>query len=526
MESKIFYFVMVLSVLCACKGSQTNEYGQEGVEQNSVTFTIDFNDRKQTIHGFGASDAWSIQFVGRNWPLEKREQIADLLFSLEMDSEGNPKGIGLSIWRFNIGAGSAGQGGESGIKDSWRRAESFLTADSTYDWDKQQGQQWFVKAAHRRGVDTFIGFVNSPPVLLTKNGKAYGDGSAEANLPLANYEKFADYLARIAHYFKEQGTPFTYISPVNEPHWNWSRNNGQEGSPYQNAEISVLAEILDRKIREYDLDSKVGIPEAARIDFLYGGDLPGRNNQIEHFFGSDSHIKQLSAVARKIAGHSYFTTWPVDEMIEQRRRVKESVQNAAVPIEYWMTEYCILAHNEEIRGGGRDLGMDPALYVARVLHYDMTIAGAVSWQWWLAVSPYDYKDGLIYIDKNTQNGKADDSKLLWGLGNYSRFIRPGAVQLGVNRSDRATPEEAAVQLMVSSYYHEEQKAATVVLINYEYNDREVRAIFENSPGSVSEFTPYLTSKEADLEKQGSIKRGELFIMPARSIMTLQADIER
>ena len=61
-----------------------------------------------------------------------------------------------------------------------------------------------------------------------------------------------------------------------------------------------------------------------------------------------------------------------------------------------MTEFCIMDY-EEMQGNGRDLGISPALYMARVIHYDMTVANASSWQWWLAISPYDYKDGLIYI---------------------------------------------------------------------------------------------------------------------------------
>ena len=68
----------------------------------------------QSIDGFGASDAWRCQFVGKNWPLEKRERVADLLFSREVDARGDPKGIGLSIWRFNLGAGTAEQGDSSG----------------------------------------------------------------------------------------------------------------------------------------------------------------------------------------------------------------------------------------------------------------------------------------------------------------------------------------------------------------------------------------------------------------------------
>ena len=75
---------------------------------------------------------------------------------------------------------------------------------------------------------------------------------------------------------------------------------------------------------------------------------------------------------------------------------------SSVPdLAYWMSEYCILGGNEgEINGNGRDLGMKSALYLAQVIHQDLVIANAAAWNWWIAVSPYNYKDGLIYIDKN------------------------------------------------------------------------------------------------------------------------------
>ena len=40
-----------------------------------------------------------------------------------------PKGIGLSLWRFNVGAGSAEQGEASQIASPWMRTECFLQAD-------------------------------------------------------------------------------------------------------------------------------------------------------------------------------------------------------------------------------------------------------------------------------------------------------------------------------------------------------------------------------------------------------------
>jgi hypothetical protein len=84
--------------------------------------------------------------------------------------------------------------------------------------------------------------------------------------------------------------------------------------------------------------------------------------------------------------------------------------------------------------------MDAALFVARLIHSDLTIAEARSWQWWTAVSEVDYKDGLVYLDDGSQgdsgrmgpetvslmhDGMVRESKLLWVLGNYSRFLRPG-----------------------------------------------------------------------------------------------------
>ena len=77
------------------------------------------------MHNFAASDAWACQFVG-SWPDEKKNVIADWLFSTDTLANGTPKGIGLTMWRDNIGAGSANQGSASGINDEWRRAASFM----------------------------------------------------------------------------------------------------------------------------------------------------------------------------------------------------------------------------------------------------------------------------------------------------------------------------------------------------------------------------------------------------------------
>ena len=129
-----------------------------------LRYQIEVDKPLQTMEHFGASDAWSMHILGL-WPQEKQNQIADWLFSTENDANGKPKGIGLSLWRFNVGAGSTEQGEASQIGSSWMRTECFMNADGIYDWNKQQGQRNFLKLAKERGVTKFLAFLDRKSVV-------------------------------------------------------------------------------------------------------------------------------------------------------------------------------------------------------------------------------------------------------------------------------------------------------------------------------------------------------------------------
>lgn len=66
-----------------------------------INFQIETDKPCQTMAYFGASDAWSMQFIGL-WPQEKQNQVADWLFSTGNDANGKPKGIGLSLDRKSV----------------------------------------------------------------------------------------------------------------------------------------------------------------------------------------------------------------------------------------------------------------------------------------------------------------------------------------------------------------------------------------------------------------------------------------
>lgn len=473
--------------LLNCKKDSTNV--SDTTSEQILTFKLNPEEEYQTVHGFGASDAWSCQFVGANWPDEKKNQIADWLFSNEVDEKGNPKGIGLSVWRFNIGGGSAEQGTQSDIQDAWRRAECFLGSDKQYDWTKQAGQRWFLQAAKARGVENFIAFVNSPPVALTRNQKAYSSSSSQYNLPEENYGAYTDFLCQVLdHFNKEEGITFNYISPFNEPQWDWN-TPGQEGTPAQNTEIASISRLLNTKLEEQNSNTKIEIPEAGKLDYLIeSADKTGRGNQAEDFFSPSSpdYLGNLTHVALKLAGHSYFSTWDFSHLTTIREQLVQKIKTINPSLEYWMTEYCLLEDNEQIKGSGKDLGMNAALYMARVIHADLTVANAASWQWWTAISAYDYKDGLVYIDKNENDGKLDDSKMLWVLGNYSRFIRPGMKRISVTPKGPATPDIAW-----SAYKSTDQTQLVVVVNNYKSTVRQFRLETENPENYTTNC--YLTS---------------------------------
>ena len=486
----------------------------------AVTVRIDATKTYQTIANFGASDAWACQFVG-NWPAAKKDVIADLLFSQESGPGGQPKGIGLSQWRFNIGAGSAQQGEQSGIKDEWRRAESFLTADGNYDWSRQAGQQWFLKAAQKRGVKQFLGFLNSPPVQLTVNGKAYAT-KAQTNLASTNYAALGTYIAKVIAGIKQTtGITFDYISPINEPQWDWS-DGGQEGSPFRNDEMAGVVKAVSAALVKQRLPTKILITEAGKLDYLLTtGDKPNRGDQLGAFFGNTAaptYLGSTPQVAPVLAGHSYFTTSPVTQAVAVRRQLAARV--AAVPkLTYWQSEYCILGDNAgEINGSPRDLSITPALYLARVIHHDLATASAAAWQWWLAISPYDYKDGLVYINKEKTDGTFQASKMLWALGNYSRYIRPGAVRVAATLADSAS----AGSLLVSSYRSPTGKQLITVVVNDADTPADLR--FELNGKWLGAGQPYVTSATADLQPGPAVTAGQPLHVAPHTITTLVSEL--
>ncbi len=501
--SFIFFFSVLLGIVSPIILKAQN--------QRRITAEIDYKKPAQTIEGFGASDAWTCQFAGL-WPDAEKNKMADLLFSTKTDDAGNPLGIGLNFWRFAIGGGSAEQGKASGIRNEWRRQQSFLKLDKTYNENAMPGQIWFMNAAKTRDVKHFLGFVNSPHVNFTLNNKAFSS-DGKTNLDFSKADDFAMDLVKTTQILKEQtGVELDYLSPVNEPQWKWNEGN-QEGCPYTNRELAVLIKKVSAALNKTQLKTKIQIADAGQLNYLTNHPDTAKSKQIEYFFNptSQGYIGNLKNIDRSISGHSYFTTSPEQKAIEIRKTVKKEVAKYD-QLRFWMSEYCVLG-DSLLKGEGRDLGMTTALFIAKLIHHDLTFANASSWQWWLAISTGDYKDGLVYIDDSKTNGKVYDSKTLWALGNYSRFISPGSVRVEVKLSDEK-------DFYVSAYLKENQLVTVAVNNSNDAISFDLAGIDQKQ----KKVTLYTTAEGKNLAR--SVVSTAAVKLPAKSVTTIIANKEK
>jgi O-glycosyl hydrolase len=508
-----------------------------------VELSIDLDAKKQTIQNFGSSDAWNTERIGKYWPNEKKEKLAELLFSTEKDEYENPKGIGLSAWRFNIGAGTAEQGTASRISNESRRTEGFLNSDGiSYNWNKQAGQQWFLKeAAIKYKVHHIIGWVNSPPVVFTQKNLGFRDfGTPMATILKAEYfDDYANFLADVATHFDDEGVPFDYISPLNEPQWDWSPSTSggtvdQEGTPWTNQEIHDVAMAIDNVFTNRNIDKKIFITEAGSIANLLRGS-GNADNQLIRFWNVNSPLSLVgkASFSNIISFHSYWNDYG-NLLVDERNALYNNAQLLNPVPEFWQTEYSLLGsgYREGFPASQKLDEMDCALSLAKIIFADLNVTNTAGWQWWTTFEKgkHDGESRFSLIEAFTNNTNTDGeyhlNKLFFTLGNFSHFIRPGMTRVGTTRSDNLTVKEEFKDLIFSAYTNKEENKLVLTAVNFTQEARKVVLLpFDISGRTIKNPALYLTDEFANLSKQDiDLSTGNL-VVPARSVVTYTADIE-
>lgn len=475
------------------EGSQANSNGDSTAGEDmaavsgEITLTLNASRTYQVLESFGTSGCWWSQYVGgwdneyRNTGISVRDEIARLLFDQEY-------GIGLTCYRYNIGAGSA-QSGKGTYLDIHRRTQSFETAPRTYNWNQDANAVWFMNKAVELGVSEVIMFCNSPPERLTINGMAQVTKGEKANIAPENYDAFADYVLDVAEHFVKEGIPVKYISPINEPQWDWYE--GQEGCHYEPGKIAGVYRAFLEK-----LESRPALAGVA----LSGPESGEWKGQAIAYTTAVLNDTVLSRHFASIDNHSY---WSDTASKEAFKRYMEANHPE---VKLRMSEWCEMVN-------GSDVTMDSAFHLAEEIAEDLTVLDVVSWQNWVAVAPGGYRDGLIYV--NEQKKTLNPLKRLWAYGNYSRFIRPGYQRISAEGNTDLKP------VCFIGTTESGKKELVLVAINNSDETKKITLDIQNAV-EYTNISIYETSESRDLEKllEDKYKQGDVLLIGKQSITTI------
>lgn len=538
---KLFRYILVLLIVgffygCSLDDATDPNDPKFDIPQEGVSLVL--NNTFQVIDHFGASGGFQDQWVGK-WPDATRNRAAEWLFSSETDAQGNPKGIALSLWRTIIGEGSADQANSGFRANSWfREMECYLAPDGSYDWTKQAGEQWFMSKAKEYGVNKFTTWTGSPPYFMTKNGYVFSTSDVSSfNCLPEYYEDFANFLADVVKNYENQGYNIETVCPFNETQYEWNAVVGeaqQSGTRATNAEIAAVTRIIDEVFTQKGVNAKIMIPEAAQLKYLFEGS-GNTVNQVASFFSasSPSYIGDLTNMSNHIAGHSYFSNGTTNESLRQRESLRTAL--AGYDLDYWQTEYSLLGTAYQQNKDVSTLQeIDYALWMSRIIHTDLVFGNATGWSFWTAFNQSTYGDhpfrfNLILYQPNSNgpahtDGSITDNKLLWALGNFSRFVRPGMVRFDVIDPDYG--ETASVEnFMISGYKSTTNKELVLVCINNTDSSRDITLDNYGEDFEVinNSFEAFTTSMGSNLRK--STMDFDNIRISGKSIVTLKATLK-
>jgi hypothetical protein len=532
--------ILFLGIVLSCDSDFTdpNDPKFGSIEDDGIK--LNFSTTYQTIDHFGASGGFQDQWVGK-WPNASKEPIAKMLFSTELDSEGNPEGIGLSLWRTIIGDGAAYQANSGFRANSWfRETECYLNENGVYDFSKQAGEQWFLRKAREYGVNKFTAWATTPPYFMTKNGYTFSTNDVSSfNSLESNYIPYAKFLANVMKHYENAGYNFETICAFNETQYEWNAeigNASQSGTSATNSEVAAVTRIMDTEFTAQGVNAKIMIPEAAQLRYLYEGNQ-NTTNQINDFFNpsSSNYVGDLNNISKHIAGHSYFSNNTTNNSLTQRKSLRSKILSTGNGLDYWQTEYSILGADYQQGGDVTTLQeIDYAIWLSKIIHTDLVFGDAAGWSFWTALNQSTFGDhpfrfNLILYTPNTNgpshtDGTYEENKLLWALGNFSRFVKPGMIRFEVVDPDYSD-ETSVENFMISGYKNPTTNEIVLVCIN---NTAENRTIsFENYSedfevvGDV--FDVYTTSAINNLKKSSMMY--DAISISGKSIVTLKAKLK-
>lgn len=441
------------------------------VTHADYSVTVDPGIRYQTLEGWGTSLAWWANVIGSQPNMTIRNDYADKIFNAST-------GLGLTVARYNIGGGENPSylppSSTVYISPRTRVPGYKATSTSAYDWTQDAGQRWMLQAGIDRGVNLTEAFSNSPPYWMTNSGSVSGaDDGGQDNLNPAYYDAFSDYLTTVVQHFKDSwGVTFDTLEPFNEPvsSW-WRKGNWQEGAHIGNATQNTMIKKVGASLNAKGLTTKLASADDNSID-----------EAIDTFNSYDSTAK---GYVSQINTHSYGGSNRTGLLNLAKTNNKK----------LWMTEY----------GDGDSSGMT----LASTILSDMRNMQPTVWTYW---QPVDYDGwGLMVSDlDNPTNYSYALSEKYYVMGNFSKFIRPGAQFVAINDGNSVAAYDSASNKL------------TIVTQNNSSADTNVTYDLSKFTSITGSATPYRTSSTENLAQLSAIgTAGKTFtaVSKAKSVTT-------
>ena len=438
--------------LVACKSEQ------------HLDVTVNWDDTKQTIEGFGASSA----FFGYNIT----DDIADQLFDAK-------KGIGLTLLRVIIGLPDDVQSDGS---EPTEDAKPVATAP-----DLTTAQQ-----AITRGARVWATAWTPPPIWKTTNSRnGSGEGFESNKLQPEHYQDFANYLADYVDLVKQDKVDIFALSPINEPDYTATWDNAQF-TPDELAKF--INENLGPTFNDRWPDVKIAAPDTA--------DWPSVDEYLNPLLANDKNYVSV------VATHPYQNS-SAKIVLDYKRPADNGMQ-------FWQTEWS----QENMKGDTPDPTMTSAIDMMKKLHDHMVISNLNAWNWWaIYISPDDLKGAdtkkvrqnpaLMQPDVNMD--KSYMFKRGYALGHWSKFVRPGFQR--IDATDHPTGG-----VLIEAYRDD---AGHLALTAINANAGTVTQNFFIEGHSFGNLTPWVTSPDDDLAAKSSFDGGDSFTydLPGKSVVT-------
>jgi hypothetical protein len=166
-------------------------------------------------------------------------------------------------------------------------------------------------------------------------------------------------------------------------------------------------------------------------------------------------------------------------------------------------------------------GMQPALLLGRLVYGDFVYAGSRAWGYWKGmevngnhalVSLYPTDGDLL------KGGLIHTNKMLWALGNYSFFIRPGYKRIGLWGADDLDT------LVASAYMAPDKSRIVAVFINSSFERIPVSVSFLNGyDKKVKKVSVFRTDERSDLANMyvsEEFSSDTKYEIPPRALITM------